>query len=215
MRGVALSRSRLRALSSFVGLFATVILAVLLSSGHGPAPLALASGKDTFTISGRIYRASGAAARCTGDTALLYPGVTRCLVYEITNVLDEPITVRQISMGLDRRYPAPPSGCGSDKLALPRFSGTLTVGPGRTATSRGLPITLQDAPTNQDDCQSTTLRFAYSGRASYAGGATLPATGAAVTPGILAAAAALLLAGVGLVVAARRPRDDQDEAVTA
>jgi hypothetical protein len=123
--------------------------------------LSLTAGSG-FTITSNIYNSPA----CSGSTALLYPGVTRCLVYTVTNNLTAPISVQSINMALDNTYPAPPSGCSAADLSLPTFSGPLNVPGSGTANSPGLPISLTDNG-NQNNCESTTLHFVYTGSAQY------------------------------------------------
>ena len=118
---------------------------------------------SAFTITSAIYP----SPRCAGSAALLYPGVTRCLVYTVTNNLDAPISVHHITAALDPRYSAPPSGCTASDLSLPSFSGWLQVSGHGSATSAGLPISLIDTRTNQDNCENRVLHFVYQGTAVY------------------------------------------------
>ena len=86
----------------------------------------LTSGSD-FTIKSAIYPSPA----CSGSTALLYPGVTSCLVYSVQNNLDVPITVQTIS-GYGRYlhavhdHPADPP-CNPSDLTATAFSGSLPV----------------------------------------------------------------------------------------
>jgi hypothetical protein len=118
---------------------------------------------SAFTISSAIYP----SPKCAGSSALLYPGVTRCLVYTVKNDLDVPISVQHITAALDPHYSAPPSGCTAADLSLPSFSGWLQVSGNGSATSAGLPISLIDTKTNQDNCEHTVLHFVYEGTAVY------------------------------------------------
>jgi len=118
---------------------------------------------SAFTITSAIYP----SPRCAGSSALLYPGVTRCLVYTVKNDLDVPISVQHITAALDPHYSAPPSGCTASDLSLPSFSGWLQVSGNGSATSAGLPISLIDTKTNQDNCEHTVLHFVYQGTAVY------------------------------------------------
>jgi hypothetical protein len=118
---------------------------------------------SSFTISSAIYP----SPKCAGSSALLYPGVTRCLVYTVKNDLDVPISVQHITAALDPHYSAPPSGCTASDLSLPSFSGWLQVSGNGSATSAGLPISLIDTKTNQDNCEHTVLHFVYEGTAVY------------------------------------------------
>ncbi len=68
--------------------------------------LSLTAGSG-FTITSNIYDSPA----CSGPTALLYPGVNRCLVFTVQNNLNVPITVQSINAALDSTFPAPPSGC--------------------------------------------------------------------------------------------------------
>lgn len=122
-----------------------------------------------FTISSVVYAsASGSfpAATCSGPGALLYPGLTRCLVFTVQNNRHHAITVTQISATLDPAYPSPPPQCAGAYLQLPAFSGTLVVPALSSASTPGEPLTLKDSGTNQDACENFLYHFAYSGAAS-------------------------------------------------
>jgi large repetitive protein len=132
--------------------------------GHHPRPpKPPVSSGTAFSITSMIY----ASPRCSGSSALLYPGVTRCLVYTVKNDLSVPISVQHITAALDPHSAAPPSGCTASELSLPSFSGSLHVSGGGQANSGGLPIALLDTRTNQDNCENTTLHFVYQGTAVY------------------------------------------------
>jgi Bacterial Ig-like domain (group 3) len=118
---------------------------------------------SAFTITSAIYP----SPRCAGSSALLYPGVTRCLVYTVKNNLDAPISVQHITAALDPHYSAPPSGCTASDLSLPSFSGWLQVSGDGSAASTGLPISLIETRTSQDNCENTVLHFVYQGTAVY------------------------------------------------
>jgi Ca2+-binding RTX toxin-like protein len=118
---------------------------------------------SAFTITSAIYP----SPRCGGPSALLYPGVTRCLVYTVKNNLDVPISVQHITAALDPHYSTPPSGCTPSDVSLPSFSGWLQVSGNGSANSSGLPISLIDTRTNQDNCEHTVLHFVYQGTALY------------------------------------------------
>jgi Ca2+-binding RTX toxin-like protein len=130
---------------------------------HHPTPYLPLSSGSGFTITTNIY----SSPACSGSTALLDPGVTRCLIYTVKNNLTVPITVRTINIALDPRFSAPPSGCSAADLSLPNFSGSLSVPGAGSANSSGLPIYLTDTKTNQDNCENTTLHFVYTGSAVY------------------------------------------------
>jgi hypothetical protein len=121
------------------------------------------SSGSAFSITSTIYRYPG----CSGSAALLYPGVTRCLVYSVKNNLDVPISVQRIAATLDPHSAAPPAGCRAADVSLPGFSGSLHIAGGGHANSGGLPISLIDTRTNQDNCENTTLHFVYQGTAIY------------------------------------------------
>ena len=136
----------------------------LTGRNHNPRPprTPVRSG-SAFTITSTIYP----APRCAGSSALLYPGVTRCLVYTVKNHLDVPISVHHITAALDPHYSTPPPGCTASDLSLPSFSGWLQVSGHGSATSAGSPISLIDTRTNQDNCENTVLHFVYQGTAVY------------------------------------------------
>jgi hypothetical protein len=133
----------------------------ILQRSPSSPQFALTAGSG-FTITSNIYN----SPTCSGATAKLYPGVTRCLVYTVNNNLTVPISVQNINVALDSTFPAPPSGCSASDLSLPTFSGPLTVPGGGSANSPGLAISLIDNG-NQDNCENTTLHFAYTGTAQY------------------------------------------------
>jgi hypothetical protein len=192
-----------------------LLLAALTARPAAPA-LALTAGTDTFTITSSVRAAvtgTGPATRCSGPAALLAPGVARCLVYRVDNHLDVPITVRSITMGLDPRYPPPPSGCTSDVLRLPAFAGAIAVAGRGSEATPGLPISLEDAPFNQDNCQDTVLHFVFAGSAQQAATTTggLPRTGADLVQEMLAGLA-LCLVGLAALLAARRSRPSKGQA---
>lgn len=123
-----------------------------------------------FTISSVIYTAPpGAfpALSCTGSPALLYPGVTRCMVFSIHNDLSRPITVENIASGLSSTFPTPPAVCSGSNLSLPAFSGALVVPAGATVAGPGLPISLKESHSNQDACKNLTYHFSFTGMAIY------------------------------------------------
>lgn len=178
-----LRRTRTRVQTSVVALVTAAFVAgvalVAVGLTQSPASATLTSG---FSITSTIYTTPSdafPAATCSGTPALLYPGVTRCVVFTVTNNLKAPITVQSITIALDSAYPASPSGCSASNLNLPSFSGSFTVAPsGATAKSPGLAISLKDSGTNQDNCKGATLHFKYSGTAIYT---ELYATSTAVT----------------------------------
>lgn len=158
----------------WVGVFALVLAAPSYAFacwwGQPPPPVLVSKSGVNFTISSTIFETpSGSypAARCSGTPALLYPGVTRCLVYTVTNHLSVPITVQTITTALDSSYPAPPTVCSGAYLTLPSFSGSLPVAAGASAQSPGVPIELKDSGTNQDACENFTYHFVYTGNARY------------------------------------------------
>jgi len=138
-----------------------------------PASAILTSG---FTITSTIYTTPsgpyGPSTTCSGTPAPLYPGVTRCVVFTVTNNLDAQIAVQSITTTLDPAYPAPPSGCAVANLNLPSFSGSFNVSgagssPLNTANSPGVPMSLVNAATPQNNCAGATLHFKYTGTAIY------------------------------------------------
>lgn len=124
----------------------------------------LASNPSSFTITSTIYPSPA----CTGSAALLYPGVTRCLVFRVHNSLAVPITVQSITTTLDGTFPAPPSQCAPPTyFTLPTFSGSFAVAGGATGNLPGVHIELKDSGTNQDACENSTYHFEYFGTAQY------------------------------------------------
>ena len=140
---------------------------------------AQANSTTNFNITSTIYATpSGAypAATCSGSLALLYPGVTRCVVFSVHNNLNVPITVQGITTVLDSGYSAPPAVCSGSNLTLPTFSGSFVVGGSSTANSRGVPILLKESSTNQDACKNFVFHFLYSGTAQYTDSTTTSLT---------------------------------------
>jgi hypothetical protein len=146
---------------AFVAAALTFALAGVVVHPSSPN-LALTSGTGT-TITSDIFDSPA----CSGATALLYPGATRCLVFSVHNSLTVPLTVQSITMSLDGSFPALPSGCPASDFRFPTFAGSFVVPGGGTGDSPGLPITMLDSGTNQDNCQDTTLHFVYSSFAQF------------------------------------------------
>jgi hypothetical protein len=153
---------------------------------------------------------------CT-ETALLYPGIERCLLYTVHNPLPNPITVTKISIAEVRALP----GCDASSLDVSGsdFSGALDVPAGGDATTPPLRIALRETGVNQDACQGATFSLTFTGMAISEGGADVPGggphppddppgggfprTGAAVWT-LLVAAAGLLTVGAAAVGVAHR-----------
>jgi hypothetical protein len=132
---------------------------------HHFAPPARAA----FTISSAIYTAPPGAfsgQSCTGSPVLLYPGVTRCMVFSVHNDLSRPITVENITSSLSPAFPAPPAVCSGSNLRLPAFSGALAVPAGATVVGPGLLISLKESHSNQDACVNLTYHFSFTGTAT-------------------------------------------------
>jgi hypothetical protein len=128
------------------------------------AKFELTSGTG-FTITSTIY----SSPACSGSTALLYPGVTRCLLYTVHNPLSVPISVTSLSLSAiafspSTTNPADPP-CNPSDLTSTSFSGSLSVASGGTNTVSE-PISLKDDG-NQDNCENGTFNFSYSGSAQY------------------------------------------------
>jgi hypothetical protein len=124
----------------------------------------LSSGTSSFTITSTVYPFPA----CSGSTALLAPGVTRCMVFTVQNDLKASISVQSITTALDTtNYAAPPADCDGSNLELPTFSGSLNVPGGGSATSPGVPIELNNSGSSQDICKNYTYHFVYSGNANY------------------------------------------------
>lgn len=137
-------------------------------SGSTPPGFALTANSSSFTISSNIYPSPA----CSGSTALLYPGLTRCMVFTVANSLSVPVTLQNISTTL----PSPPAGCPASDFTLPTFTGSLTVPANGSVNTAGEPIALNDTGTNQDACEDVTLHFTYSGSAQYTDGTTIVLT---------------------------------------
>jgi hypothetical protein len=192
--------NRLARASLIVGVAAVVIVGASLVGPGAPART-LAAGTD-FTITGTLSALPG----CTGS-ALLFPGVDRCLTYQVHNNLAVPITVGTLSIA----SVAAPVGCPASNLDLTRttYTGSFTVPANGTVSSPGLRISLLDTTANQDACKNVTFSFVYTGGAGY----TLPptstdasqSTGSGSIPSTM-----LLLAGLAavlaIVVVSRRAR---------
>jgi hypothetical protein len=154
---------RLARASLIVGVSAVVIVSASLV-GPGRPARALAAGTD-FTITSTISAFPG----CTGS-GLLFPGVDRCLTYQVHNNLAVPITVGTLAIA----SVAASAGCPASNLDLTRttYTGALTVTAQGTADAPGLPISLLDTTANQDACKNVTFDFVYTG----GGTSTLPPT---------------------------------------
>ena len=150
-----------------MGLSSSVIGSRGASSEHLGFDLTSGSG---FSITSTVYTTpSGAypAASCSGTPALLYPGVTRCVVFSVHNNLKATITVTGITSSLDPGYTVP-AACSGTNLSLPTFSGSFNVASGATVASPGVPILLKDTHSNQTACaNSFVFHFDYSGTATY------------------------------------------------
>jgi len=131
----------------------------------------LTSGSSSFMITSSTYATpSGSypATSCSGTPALLYPAVTRCVVFSVHNNLKAAISIQSITTALDTtNYPAPPADCAGANLVLPTFSGSFNVAGGGDATSPGVPVELKDIGAPQNDCESYTYHFVYAGSANY------------------------------------------------
>jgi hypothetical protein len=133
-----------------------VVEGIALALGVGAA-IWLALGlfsATSFTITSAVT--SLPACR---STALLYPGVPRCLTYTVTNPNPYPIKVTRL--GVDRVISSAPSSCPSANLDLRKtqFSGSLTV-PATGATATSVPIDMGNNG-NQDRCSGVILTFTY------------------------------------------------------
>lgn len=199
-----------------IGLVAVGLVAVWSGIGSGGPAAAVPSGADSFTIAGAVYAAPLGGlltTQCSGPPVMLFPGVTRCLVLQVENHLDEPLSVTYITVALDPNLPHPPSGCGTASLDLPTFSGALAVPASGKAFSPGLPIGLLNTSANQDDCKATTLHFVFSGiaeRPSTAGpSGDLAATGADLRAPVALGLSSVLLGALALLVYRDRRRGQE------
>jgi hypothetical protein len=148
-----------------VGALAALFLILTLSGSVSPSTspqFSPTSDIPTTTITSNIY----ASPACSGTTALLYPGITRCLVFTVHNGLTVPETIETITMSLSSSFPAPPSGCAASNIRFPSYSGSLPVAGEGTVNSPPLAITLVDRG-NQSDCENTALHFVYASSAKY------------------------------------------------
>lgn len=148
---------RLARAALMVGVSVAIVAGTLLL-GPGTPTRALATGMD-FTITSAI----SAYPECTGS-GLLFPGVDRCLIYQVHDNLAVPITVVSLAIA---SVAAPPD-CPASNLDLTRttFTGALSVPASGTADAPGLPILLLDTTANQNACRIVTFTFAYAGAAT-------------------------------------------------
>lgn len=114
----------------------------------------------TFSISTAVT----SSPTCT-SSALLYPGVPRCLTYTVTNPNEFPIEVTQL--GIARVTSSAPSSCPSQNLDLgkSRFSGSLTV-PATATRATSVPIKMLDEG-NQNRCRGAVFSFTYNVALTY------------------------------------------------
>ena len=124
----------------------------------------LTSGSSSFTITSSIYPSPA----CSGSTALLYPGIARCMIFRVHNNLKATISVQNLTTALDTtNYPAIPADCAGTNLVLPTYSGSFNVPGGGDATSPGVPVELKDYGAPQNDCENYTYHLNYTGSAIY------------------------------------------------
>jgi hypothetical protein len=134
------------------------------ASGAQQLGAELSSSNSTFTITSAIYPSPA----CTGSPALLYPGLTRCVVFTVQNTLNVPITVQSITASLDPSFSAPPAQCAPPSdFTLPSFSGSVALAAGSSVNLAGVPIELQDSGTDQSVCENLQYHFVYSGSAQF------------------------------------------------
>ncbi len=149
--------------TSAVALVIAALVFILASVLTGPAktPKFLLTSGTGFTITSTI---SAWPSCLASPTALLYPGVTRCLTYTAYNPMTVPITVTAMSIAAV----SPPVGCPASNLDLSSttFSGSLVV-PASGTNAVSVPISLLDTQANQDSCENTTFNFTYTGTATY------------------------------------------------
>ncbi|GEM_PF-3433909 len=129
-----------------------------------PSPPARLIAGTNFSISSTIT----AQPACSGAPVLLYPGVTRCLTYTVTNPLTVPITVNSISLSVDPAY-SPPAACPASNLDLSQtaFSGSLVVPANNGTNTVNRTIALLNDTANQNACKNVTFHFKYAGSATY------------------------------------------------
>ena len=154
---------------------AVLAFATFAGGANALAPrMTLTAGTD-FTITSSIT----AWPSCSGGTAILAPGLTRCFKYVVTNHLSVPISVTTLSLSPDTTtLPTPPPECVSAIQAGAtgtNFTGSFVVGASpANLSSPGLPITMIDTPSNQDACKNLLFHFSYSGTAQFTPAATTP-----------------------------------------
>ncbi len=146
---------------------AGAVVAAVAVPGTSNACFPIRGGKG-FRITSLVT----AYPACSGPTVQLYPGVRRCLVYTAHDLLHVPITVSSLSvvgvtLTTQPRDPAlPPCSTAELDLSKSSFSGSLVV-PALGVASVAEPITLVDDGANQDNCESATFNFVYSGTGTY------------------------------------------------
>jgi hypothetical protein len=150
-------------LTSAVALLIAALVFTVASFVTGPAktPKFVLTSGTGFTITSTITAWPSCLA---SPTALLDPGVTRCLTYTAYNPTTVPITVTSMSIAAV----TPPAGCPTSNLDLSSttFSGSLVV-PASGTNAVSVPISLLDTGSNQDSCENTTFTFVYAGTATY------------------------------------------------
>lgn len=133
-----------------------VLKRIALALGIGAA-IWLALGltrATTFTITSSVT----ALPACT-SSALLYPGVPRCLTYTVTN--PNGYTIKVTRLAVDQVMSSAPSSCPASNLELrkTKFSGSLTV-PATGANATSVPIKMRNDG-NQDRCRGVSFSFTY------------------------------------------------------
>jgi hypothetical protein len=164
---------RTRRLAAILLWILVLELASIAVTSPGPGQsTASATSRGLVNVAGGTFVITGTVASfpaCDREVPLV-PGIERCLVYEVHNLLDTPITVTAVSIGsVDA-----PDACPASNLDLARtvFTGAVLVPAVGTASTPGRPIALRDTATNQDACKGATFEFTFTGAATV--GAAAP-----------------------------------------
>jgi hypothetical protein len=158
---------RTRQLAAILLWLLVLELASIAVTAPGPGQsTATATSRGLAKVAGSTFAVTGtiAAAPACDREAPLVPGIERCLVYTIHNLLDTPITVTAISI----QHVDAPEACPAASLDLTQsaFTGAVVVPAGARAATPGRPIVLRHLATNQDACKGATFTFTYAGTAT-------------------------------------------------
>lgn len=125
----------------------------------------LTADGGAFTISGHVY------ATCAGTTtALLYPGVTRCLVVSVTDPFPVALTgtiTTTVTSFAPTTTASGPNPCTVTTATPVTFTRTFSATPG-THVVFDHEFELETSGRNQDACIGGTFHFAFTGTAAAA-----------------------------------------------